>query len=243
MAEVPPIVRDPYTVWLRTLQAGAIIGAVAALTLACWSYALLSSRLENVPGGRMLQTAFPFVRLSTASLNWMSVWLLTTRWPLYDPQRERRIPAQIRRLVADLLRLIVTAIFITWSLRVWGLIGSSRRLNVNGLWFNFSISAGNVGGFLLLWGYLFWLATRIRLRGLPWRAMVVLVIVGPGRMILELYPVSAAMWGEPLTLSSNQINFSNGLEVLLSSMAMLAMARYAWALGRMAKKSPSNALR
>ncbi len=235
-----PVIRDPFTVWLRTLQAGAVIGALTYALLAVWTYARLSSRVQLYPPRRFLDNMYPFVQLVLVAFNWMCVWLLSTRWPLYDPLHERRIPALLRRRLADFLRLIASGLFVLWSLRVWGLIGPTRRLTVNYPWFVLAATGGDLTCFLLLWYQLYSLALRIKLRGLAWRAALVLGVVGASRIILNLVFVVADEWGSPVQLTDGQANLRAAIMVIMAVMPALAMGRYIWGFQQAIRKMPRN---
>ena len=238
--ETPPVVRDPYFNWLRTLLAGSVLGALSAAIYAGWNYAILTSRLESMPRIRTMTAAYPYLTLAHIAFDWMSAWLLTTPSPIYDPVRARGLFEKIDRLRSFLIRLILSVLFIVWSLRMWGLIGVSR-LTVNPNSFLLPVTAGEVAALLLLWLHMRRLAKRAKLRGLAWRAVVVFIVTGGGRLVLDVGPLLAARLGWSWRLSFDQDNFRFGAYVLTGVMAMLAMGRFTWALIKATRTRPSPA--
>ncbi|MBV8781955.1 MAG: hypothetical protein JO353_11210 [Phycisphaerae bacterium] len=190
---------DPDADWLRSLHTGAILGMVAALVVALWNYVLIVNRVQGMPRGDMLRTISTLVTTGIAALRWMSGWMLSGPSPIHDPDDDRRFYARIQSAMVFLLRLTLTIVFVTWSLRGLRLIGSSGGLYGYNALFRYIVNGGDALTILLLWLHIAALAAQLRLRGFRRLAMGVLIIAGGARLIWGVAPIVATQmkfnWG------------------------------------------------
>jgi hypothetical protein len=209
---------NPHLAWMAVLSAGAAFAAGAMLVSVVWNVLFLGARVRQFPQPQVIRSWWPFVTLAEVAFTWVAVWILTSDNP--SPQRTRRLRANV-------LRLLVTVLFLMLSAQVLRLIdGFGWRPRSSWPWL--STQLVDLCVTLLFWPHLCWLAVGLELHGLAWRAMAAMAAqvaswtayTGPWLLLQTT--------GKRVLTDRYFQNLIFGLVVLCSTIATLVLIRFAF---------------
>jgi len=209
--------RPPHQAWMAVLSAGAAFAAGAALIDVVWNVLVLGARVRGFPTGAVIRPWQPFVALAQAAMTWVAVWILTADDPM---------PQRTRRLGANVLRLLVTVLFLMLSAQALRLIeGFGWRQRSSWPWL--STQFVELAVTLLFWPHLWWLARQLDMHGLAWRALVALAAQVVGWVAFTGPWLMLQATGRQMFTDRYFVNLSFGTVVLCATIAVLVLLRFA----------------